>query len=459
MKTFKFFALLFVISLAGCVQRQNNTVVIHSVPADSIFTEINLFALPAGELDITFEGGKTCRFTIDTVQVCNFYGTSDENRFFTQIFITPGDAVSLKTIPGEDYYDLLFEGKNAAHYNYVSQKRKSFPWEEEPNYFSNPDIDLLEYKQQLLVYRDRENGFLSNYKKEHTVSEDFINYASAEINNLYAFKLYQAAYFNKHSLPAGYLEDAVITQNPLSMDAMEAMRFKYIYCSSDVNIERIYNAILDEVCPKLQPSLLAGLIAWFTEKGDRVYKESLLQVMDQIEKTSTDHTLLAQIKESRAHYLLSGTILPDSILDKTYLRPLHSTQKITLRQFFDNYKNRAIYLDLWASWCNPCRDAARESAIGKSYLAGKQITVVYISIDADESAWVQAAIEDGIMDNQYLLLHDNDRPVYSYLKIRSIPRYVLFNKNHEIEVLSGPRPTQRMFEDLKEIIERYSEKL
>ena len=453
------FSLLFAFFLVGCTHRQSNTVIIHSFPEDSI-SEINVFPLSGGLMGTTFEGEKTCRFVIDTVEVYNFYSFSNENRFITRLFITPGDSVSFKTIHGENYCDLLFEGKNAAHYNYASKKRKSLLLEEEPDYFSNPDIDLLTYKQQLQAYRDKENEFLSNYKKEHVVSEDFINYASAEINNQYAFKLYQASYFNKHSpLPADYLNDAIITQNPLSWHAFDALQFKYIYCSPDLNIERIYNAILNEICPKLQSGLLSGLITWFTKKGDRVYKKSLLQIMDQIEKTSKDSTLLTRVKESRPYYLLSGTILPDSILDKTYLRSLQSKQKITLRQFFDNYKNRAIYLDLWSSWCAPCREAIRESASGKSYLAGKQIEVVYISIDTDEKAWIQVAIEDEVTENQYMLLEDNDRPIEHYLRINAIPRYIFFNKNHEIEVLSAPRPTQKMFEDLKEIIERYSEKL
>ena len=124
--------------------------------------------------------------------------------------------------------------------------------------------------------------------------------------------------------------------------------------------------------------------------------------MEQIEKTSTDSALLATVQEYNPFYLLSGTMLPDSILDKTYLRPFQSNQKITLRKLFDNHKNTAIYLDFWASWCAPCRQTNRASAEKKPYFAERNIAIVYISMDIDENAWRQAAKDD----NGNVLLKD-----------------------------------------------------
>jgi uncharacterized protein (TIGR02145 family) len=462
MNTFKFFSLLFVISLAGCARQNNNTVIIHSVPADSIFTEIS-FSVPTTGQGITFEGGTTFRYEIDTVEVRSLYGRSSDGYFREQVFITPGDSVSFKAIANdENSYDVIFEGKNAAHYNYNSQKSKAVPWAEAPgyNFFSNSGIDLLEYKQQLQTFCNREIEFLRKYEKENTVSNDFMNFALAEINNRYAFKLYQIAYLSKClQIPDDYLDDAVITQNLLSDFALDALEFKYVYCPSDATIERIYKAILDEVRLEFQPRLLSTLITWFAGRGDKVYEESLLQVMDKIEKTSTDSILLERVQEYKTLYLLSGTALPDSILDRTYLRSFQSEQKITLRKFFDNYKNRAIYLDFWYVGCPPCRALNKTSVENKPYLTEKNIATVYFSIDVDESAWLQAAKDDGVTENQYLLDvewigRSCNSPITNYLKVNSCPRYVLFNKNHEIEILKAPRSFGCEFEELKGMIEQ-----
>jgi len=464
MKSFKILSLSLVIALAGCARHNDNTVVIHSVPADSIYTEINVFAkphwMPRVETDVTFKGGTTCRFDIDTVEIRYFSAFSGNHDFATEIFVTPGDSVSCKTITkeinGENSYEIIFEGKNAAHYNYYTQKREAFSWEELPDYYS---LDLPEYKRQLQAFRDKEKEFLRNYKKTHTVSEDFINYALAEINNWYVYRLCQPAYFIKCvTIPNGYFDDAVITQNPLSTIVIEALQFKYIYCSPSENMEQIYNTILNEVHPQFQSTILSTLIIHFAEKGGSAYKKSFLKVMNQIEKTSTDSTLLATVQEYSTYYLLSGKMLPDSILDKTYLRSFQNEQKITLRQLLDNYKNTAVYLDIWGSWCVSCRQITKASAENKPYFVEKNIAVVYLSLDEDESKWLQAAKNDHITENQYLLYNLFANPLLRYLNINSYPRYVLFNKNHEIGILNAPRPVDCGFEELKKIIERNPEK-
>lgn len=463
MGNLKSFSLILVIICLGfaCISsaynNENKCIIIHSVPTDSIFTEINIVQSTTKQT-ISFKGGKTFRDEIATVETFYFYANSNGNYFDTEIFITPGDSVSFKTVfKNEGSYDVIFEGENAAHYNYESEKRKFFPEKEEPNYFSNPNIDLLKYKEQLQEYHNKETEFLLNYSNKYVVSEDFISYASAKIDNFYAFKLYQAAYFNKCGIPKDYLNDADIIQNPLSPFLFDALQFKYIYCSPDSNIERVYNRILNEVNSEFHSTLLTGLVKWFAQRGDRAYKESFLQVMEQIELTPIDSTLLATVQEYKPYYLLSGEMLPDSILDKTYLLSLLGNRKMSLRQFFDNYKDIPIFLDFWASWCAPCRENNRVSADNKSYFVEKQIAVVYISIDEDENAWLQATHEDHITDNQYLLLNFNKSSIYDYLKIEKggIPRFVLFNKKHEIEILSAPRPVGCLFKELKEIIERY----
>ena len=457
MLKFNIFTFLIVVFLASCTPEKSNTVIIHSSnPADSIFNEI-YFTVPTAEQKnkTIFKGGTTFQYEIDSVEVRSFFGMdADRKYFWRNVFITPGDSVSFKTVKKENSYDVIFEGKNAAHYNYLSEKEKANPQPE----FPNPDVDLIEYKKQVQNFRNKEKKFLQNYKKKYAVSEDFMNYASAEIDNFYALMLYTPTLNKCLYIPDDYLEDAYIIQNPLSYNAFQVLQIKYIYGSPDENIERIYNAISTEIHPKFHSPIFSELITFFAQKGNRSYKTSLLKVMSKIERTSTDSTLLARVKEYKPYYLLSGKMLPDSILDKTYLRPFESKQKITLRQLFNSYKNTAVYLDFWASWCGGCRYTIRVSAENKSYFAEKNIEVVYISMDEDEDAWRKAAKEDNISKNQYLLLDAGNSLINSYLKISFIPRFVLFNKKHEIEILNAPRPNGCEFEELKGIIERSPEK-
>jgi thiol-disulfide isomerase/thioredoxin len=453
-----FFTLILLALFAGCKQ-PDNTVIIN-IPADGIFMEAGILKNDGKREEVILQSGEDYRFPLDTVEIRYFHSYSDEEESYTQIFITPGDSVSCKMIKNGDRHEILFEGKNASHYNYAAEKEKVLPWEKTPRYDlvnKETDMDLLTFKRQLQEHRDKEFEFLNDYKKKYKVSRDFINYTTAEINNSYAFNLYLSAHYNKHSIPAGFLDDVKVIPNRLSEYAFLTLRIKYFLLSPDFNIGRIYNTILKEVNPELQSKFLCEMVSYFANRGESIYKESLLQVMEQIEKTSTDSTLLDCVWGNRPYYLLTGTSLPDSILDGTNLITFGKKQKITLRQLLDNYKDQAVYLDIWASWCGPCRRAIEGSFAVKSYLSEKHVAVVYISIDHDENAWQQTAKDLNVTENQYLLPGAGSSPVWDYLRLGGVPRYILFNKNHEMEVLSATWPAQP--EDLKDMIERYSGKL
>lgn len=46
-----------------------------------------------------------------------------------------------------------------------------------------------------------------------------------------------------------------------------------------------------------------------------------------------------------------------------------------------------------------------------------------------------------MLKNQYLIPNFNSSELNNYLNVKSIPRYVIFNKQNEIVVEDGPRPT------------------
>ena len=461
---FKILSVLILVSLlASSTSKATKPVIIMGTSSSNIFKEFQVDK-PSYSKDTANskkQGESVCQFDIDTVEIRELYSRSEGNCFYAEVFVTPGDSISFEVSytgkaenPGcENHYEIIFHGKNAAHYNYYSKKEKHFPSKERLFYEYGNDLDT--FKQQQQLYRDREIQFLLDYKKQYPISEDFFNYANAEIQNSYAFKLYQAVYISNKN-PNGYLDDVVIKDNPLSFWTIETLYFKYIYDSSDENIECMYEKIKKEVNSTYRTRVLTTFIKFFSEKGENIYREPLLRLMNQIEQEHNDSTLLACVQEYKPYPLLLGKTLPDSVLDNIYLRSFETGEKITLRNLFEKYQDKAIYIDTWASWCKPCRDAIKGSTFSKSYLTQKNISTVYLSMDDDEKAWLHAIQEDGITENQYIL-DDNsvwDSPFMQFFKINSIPRYILFNKYHEIEVLSAPGQTERFFEKLKTSIER-----
>ncbi len=438
---------------ASCARENKKSAIIHSEAADSIFKQI--FLTPSMGEESIFAGGTTFHFEVDSVKSFYISGGAPQGYFWTTIFVTPGDSINFTSVKTENGYELLFSGENAAHYNYGIEKAKAMT-KEEPNAFANPDVDPYAYKTLVQAYCDEERKFLDEYKMRKKVSSEFLDYASAEINNKYVLKLYQYLFFYKCKVDVEkYLADAKIIQNPLSMYALEALKMKYVFCSSKDDILLNYNAIQKEVRAEFQPVLFAEFVKFYAQKGDLSYKSSLIEVMNKIEDMVKDSMLLATVSEYKSFYLMSGKALLDNVLDGSRLQCYQNNKEITLRQFLENYNNAAIYLGLWASWCGPCRKTNAQSRETKQELKDKGITVAYISLDFEKNSWEKAVLEDKITENQYLLLDVRESPLFAYLKIAAsgIPRYLLFNKKHEVVLLNAPRPVGCLFQDLKTTID------
>ncbi|MDR3340309.1 MAG: TlpA family protein disulfide reductase, partial [Candidatus Symbiothrix sp.] len=348
-----------------------------------------------------------------------------------------------------------FSGKNAAHYNYGYLSEQEFypP-------FRKGD-DLMAYKDTLSAIMKSKYDFLEAYRQEFPVSEAFYDYAKADILNKYIRQLYLplisgSGKVEMKQLPVGYFDNTLRPVNELSIEYAYAMQDRYFNFYSDhiwSDLDEMYTYIKKDFSGKEREYLISALIGFFSAAQKPDYRQRLQEIIKESPQYVSDSLYLDYIDKAAIFYSLINNPFPENVRLNTFFKEFGQDKVISLDELLQKYEGKPIYIDFWASWCSPCRSDIAESQEAKAYLKAKDVEYIYIAFRDEESAWKNASKELDITTNQYFLLDSKVSPLYSYLKISEIPRYLVLDANHKIVDGKAPNPIMHFFDDFKRSIE------
>lgn len=105
----------------------------------------------------------------------------------------------------------------------------------------------------------------------------------------------------------------------------------------------------------------------------------------------------------------------------------------------EDLAGKYVYIDVWATWCGPCRGEIPALKELEHKLKDKNITFVSISCDQNKSAWETMVKEEKLGGVQ---LHKGDDKVFmDTFMIRGIPRFILLDKEGKIVESNMSRPS------------------
>jgi len=111
----------------------------------------------------------------------------------------------------------------------------------------------------------------------------------------------------------------------------------------------------------------------------------------------------------------------------------------------NDLKGKYVYIDVWATWCGPCKAEIPSLKEIEVAYHGKNIEFVSISIDnaKDHDKWKKMIIDKELKGVQLFADKDFNSDFVQNYAVRGIPRFILIDPIGNIVSADAPRPSNK----------------
>ncbi|WP_461531941.1 TlpA family protein disulfide reductase [Sinomicrobium sp.] len=387
-----------------------------------------------------------------------FFFINGEN--VTKIYLDSGDQLVVNADASDFKNTLNFSGEGSAASTYLGLKEKI----EAKMTGDFKQLYLKEETEFKKHHKETEQALLKTIDSIPGLDADFIEKEKRNLHYDYltALSIYEGyhAYFDSvpdFKVSAGFLNEL----NGLDYNRVD----DYDYSSSYRSLLQIHYR---EQSEKLQESdSLSGEIAYMkvlaTIPNDTIRNGLLF-----------DHANgnITFVEDLEAYYTAFKSASTDeknnAIIAKSYneLKALSKGNPSPVFTDYENYaggttslsdlKGKYVYIDVWATWCGPCKAEIPFLKEVEADYHDKNIEFVSISIDRqkDHEKWKTMVEEEQLKGVQLFADNDwNSKFVTDYL-IKGIPKFILIDPEGNIVTSNAPRPSDPKLRELFEEVLR-----
>ena len=350
---------------------------------------------------VTKNGDFTISFDLDSANYLRF----EHGPEGTAMYVKPGDKINL-TIDTE-LFDETIKYNGSIYSSLLAEK-----------YLIEEGSDFYGKVYYMSSAEEYKNYLDSSYRNAFINELDKINdtvFINSEITNIDKNIEY---FIGRQNQVADYSEDIKI----------------YIWETREISREfNFYNAI-----DSLNSIDFNDMAKRYTE----AFESSLNKVTDQkyilTAKENITKTTDSWIKRKTAvdNMPKEGEIA----IDFTY--PDVDGEEFSLASFRGNL----IYVDVWATWCGPCKAEIPSLQKLEADYHEKNITFMSISVDTDKEAWEKMLAEKELGGVQ--LWADGWSKITKDYAIFGIPRFMLFDSKGDVLSTNAPRPSSDNIREL-----------
>lgn len=168
------------------------------------------------------------------------------------------------------------------------------------------------------------------------------------------------------------------------------------------------------------------------------FNGGLEQLKFVVEKYNLNDKYIKDYNKRKA--MIKGTLFPENVV-------LRTAEGDTVD--FSSFKGKYVYIDMWASWCTPCRKEIPHLQKLENELQNEDVVFVSISIDSNENAWKDKLAHHNMHGNQFI---EKEGRLAQALNVAGIPFFVIYDKEGRLYMHGAPRPSSG--QTLKDILEQ-----
>lgn len=421
-------------ALFSCQDPVNNTVIITGTITEPLDETASISSkdyrtsyTDSLDSEATFE----IEFELDAPSYMNFIHGKES----TAMYVRPGDSIRVNINPSEFDETIKYKGSKASSFlaaKYLLEDNldlRELYSLEEPDFLTA--VDQASAQMNGLLDSVGEGAFKTEQKR--VIS---LQWASKKLS----YKKYYTNLGNGEiELSVNYfkfMEDIDIN-DPSFLEDNNSYNFLKTYVSSNVSTDFDHELLsnFDFIARTFNNQTTKDKIAYDLLK-DFIKNEVLEDgdvIMEAYKSLQSDSIKYNELNDLRIEMATFSPGRP--AFDFTY--PNVNGDSISLSDFVGSL----VYVDVWATWCGPCkREIPHLLELEKEY-HGKNIIFLSVSVDEekDYDTWKNMLVEKEMGGVQ--LFASGWSKIAKDYKINGIPRFMLFDSNGNIINVRAPRPS------------------
>lgn len=406
---------------------------------------INSLNEPVREIKVSETGSFS-----DTIFNANGFYSFSDGKESSAIYLKNGYAINLSMDAKQFDESIVYSGNGNAENNNLAQK---FLTKEKAG--TTPELYSLN-EEAYLTKMNQQKETLE--KALEGLDADFVNQEKVNINYDHISHLlsYEPAhqYFTKN-------KDFKISDS-----------FPDVLKGIDFNNEEHYKS--SEAYKGIVASNLGKTARETAKKDSTTYEVATLKLIEQNKSELISNDLLAglarqvSVRNPNSEELYNGImkLSTDKVLKERLTKQYNlilTLAKGKTSPVFVDYENNAggttsladlkgkyVYIDVWATWCGPCKAEIPFLKKVEEKYHDKNIEFVSLSIDVkkDHAAWKQMIIDKELGGIQLMADNDWKSKFVTDYGIQGIPRFILVDPAGNIVNSDAPRPSDTKLVDL-----------